>query len=172
MAATDTSSVARARKLGDLLRARREHLQPADVGVLAGSRRRTPGLRREEVARPGISPTYDAFLEQERKIRPSRQVLDALARALRLADAERAHLHELVHGAPAPVTADRAEETSPAVAALVERLDPCPTSVTGRGLDAVAANHAARAQWITALSAPERDGPAPRPAACLTRRAR
>ena len=69
------------RELADLLRSRRERLQPADVGLPAGSRRRTRGLRREEVAAlAGISTTYYTFLEQGRDLRPSRQVLDALTR--------------------------------------------------------------------------------------------
>ncbi|HEY6353428.1 MAG TPA: helix-turn-helix transcriptional regulator, partial [Burkholderiaceae bacterium] len=123
MAATDNSKGARARELGDLLRDRRARLQPADVELPAGTRRRTRGLRREEVALlASISPTYYPFLEQGRDIRPSRQVLDALARALRLTDAERTHLQQLVHGDPAvPHNADRAETPSPPLVALVDR---------------------------------------------------
>jgi len=141
-------SIGTARELGDLLRSRRERLQPADVGLPPGTRRRTRGLRREEVALlAAISPTYYAFLEQGREVRPSRQVLDALAKALRLDAAERAHVHELVHGA-APRDGGGAGETlAPAVAALVDRLDPCPTYVTGRRWDVLAANRAARALW-------------------------
>ncbi len=143
-----TPTVVRARELGGLLRARRERLQPADVGLPAGTRRRTRGLRREEVARlASISPTYYAFLEQGRDIRPSRQVLDALAQALELTDAERAYLHELVHGDPAAAAAERIEAASPAVLALVDRLDPGPTYVTGRRFDVLASNRAARALW-------------------------
>jgi len=94
-----------------------------------------------------ISPTYYAFLEQGRDVRPSRQVLDALARTLRLNAAERAHIHELVHGEPAPDAADASELLADAVSALVDRLDPCPTYVTGRRFDVLAANRAARALW-------------------------
>jgi len=84
-------------ELAHLLRARRDRLQPGDVGLPSGSRRRTPGLRREEVAQlASISPTYYAFLEQGRELRPSREVLDALARALHMAPAERDYLHVLV----------------------------------------------------------------------------
>ena len=72
-------------EFADLLRSRRGRLTPADVGLPAGARRRTPGLRREEVAQlAGVSTTYYTFLEQGRDVRPSRQVLAALARALRL----------------------------------------------------------------------------------------
>jgi transcriptional regulator with XRE-family HTH domain len=147
MTPSDTPAAVRARELGDLLRARRDRLRPADVDLPAGSRRRTSGLRREEVAQlASISPTYYAFLEQGREIRPSRQVLDALARALRLSEAERGHIHQLAHGDPAPNTRS-AETASPAVVALVERLDPYPTYVTGRRFDVLASNRAARALW-------------------------
>jgi len=148
LSTTDPSIAARARELGDLLRSRRERLAPADVGVPAGTRRRTPGLRREEVAMlAAISPTYYAFLEQARDVRPSRQVLDALARTLRLTAAERTHLHELVHGQPATYADDTSELLADAVSALVDRLDPCPAYVTGRRFDVLAANRAARALW-------------------------
>jgi transcriptional regulator with XRE-family HTH domain len=148
MTATAGARPAHARELGDLLRSRRERLQPADVGLPAGSRRRTRGLRREEVALlAAISPTYYAFLEQGRDVRPSRQVLDALAKALRLGPAERSHLHELVHGGPPPDASRSAETLAPAVAALVDRLDPCPTFVTGRRWDVLAANRAACELW-------------------------
>ncbi|HEY6425275.1 MAG TPA: helix-turn-helix transcriptional regulator [Pseudonocardiaceae bacterium] len=131
-----------------LLRSRRARLRPADVGLPAGARRRTPGLRREEVAQlASISTTYYTFLEQGRDLRPSRQVLDALARALRLGATERVHLHELVHGvSPAP-TRCTVETLAPAVADLVDRLDPHPTYVTGRSWDVLAANRAARTLW-------------------------
>lgn len=136
------------RELGDLLRSRRERLQPADVGFPPGSRRRTRGLRREEVAAlAAISPTYYTFLEQGRELHPSRQVLDALAAALHLDAAERAHLHQLAHGTP-PAPAPPAVETLAAgLAELVTRLDPCPTYVTGRRWDVLAANRAACAVW-------------------------
>jgi transcriptional regulator with XRE-family HTH domain len=154
------TSTGRTRELADLLRSRRARLQPADVGLPAGARRRTQGLRREEVAQlAAISTTYYTFLEQGRDVRPSRPVLDGLARALRLSPAERAHLHVLAHGdaPPTPTAAD--EMLTPAVASLVERLDPYPTYVTGRRFDVLAANRAARALWTDwpALAADERN---------------
>ncbi len=145
------------RPLGDLLRTRRERLRPADVGLPEGTRRRAPGLRREEVAGlAGISTTYYTFLEQGRDVRPSRQVLDALARALRLDATERAHLHQLVHGEAVPA-ADVAERLDPAVAGLVDRLDPHPTYVSGRRWDVLAANRAARLLWADWPSLPDGD---------------
>lgn len=144
MSANDTSG---ARELADFLRTRRARLRPADVGLPPGTRRRTPGLRREEVATlAAISPTYYTFLEQGREVRPSRQVLDALAGALRLDDAERGHLYELAGDGPA-VRSAAAEAVPPDVAALVERLHPGPAYVTGRYWDVLAANPAARLLW-------------------------
>src|SRR3954468_13492040 len=83
-------------ELGEFLRARREELQPADVGLPSHGRRRTPGLRREEIALlAGVSVTWYTWLEQGRRINASRDVLLALGRALRLDDAERAHMLDL-----------------------------------------------------------------------------
>src|SRR5690349_25135526 len=91
--------------LADFLRARRERVLPADVGLPPGTRRRTAGLRREEVAQvAGISVDYYTRLEQARGPRPSRQVLTALAQALRLSDSEREHLFQLVGGPAEPPT--------------------------------------------------------------------
>jgi transcriptional regulator with XRE-family HTH domain len=146
---------ANTKQLGQLLRSRREALQPADVGLPPGRRRRTRGLRREEVAvLAAISPTYLAILEQGRNVRPSRAVLDALADALRLAPAERAHIHELAHGgARAPASAP--EALAPGLGALVERLDPDPAYVTGRRWDVLASNRSARALWTDWSVLPE-----------------
>jgi transcriptional regulator with XRE-family HTH domain len=134
-------------EIAEFLRVRRARLRPGDVGLPEGSRRRTPGLRREEVAQlADISTTYYTFLEQGRDVRPSEQVLDALGRALRLTPAERIHLFDLVTGArPAgPVISDA---LLPSVAALVARLDPWPAYVTGRRFDVLASNRAARVMW-------------------------
>lgn len=129
--------------LGELLRTRRERLSPAEIGLRAGPRRRTPGLRREEVAqRASLSVTYYTFLEQGRQVRPSHRVLDALADALRMSPAERRYLDVLANGAG--VNPQPAERLDPKVPALVERLDPDPTYVKGRRWDVLAANTAAR----------------------------
>src|SRR5580692_6285591 len=124
--------------LGQLLRSRRERLAPADVGLPEGSRRRTAGLRREEVALlANLSTTYYTFLEQGRPVRPSAQVLDALASALRMSAAEQRYLEVLAYGGDneasggAAVTRP-AERIEPGVVELVQRLDPFPTMVKGR----------------------------------------
>jgi transcriptional regulator with XRE-family HTH domain len=132
--------------LADLLRTRRDRLTPADVGLPAGSRRRTTGLRREEVAQlAGVSTTYYTFLEQGRDVRPSRQVVAALAGALRLSSAERAHLFQLAGITPAADDQAQAETVDPVVGAMVDRLDPFPAYLKGRRWDVLAANRAARA---------------------------
>jgi transcriptional regulator with XRE-family HTH domain len=130
--------------LGQLLRSRRERLTPAEVGLVAGGRRRTAGLRREEVAMlANVSATYYTFLEQGRPVRPSAQVLDSLASALRMSAAERRYLHVLAHGADGEGEAPP-EQVDPAVEDLVRRMDPYPTLVKGRRWDVLAANAAAR----------------------------
>src|ERR1700712_1969491 len=85
--------------LGQLLRTRRERLTPAEVGLPTGTRRRTSGLRPEEGALlANLSTTYYPFLEQGRSVRPSVQILDALAAALRMSEAEHSYLLVLAHG--------------------------------------------------------------------------
>lgn len=133
-------------ELADLLRSRRDRLTPADVGLPAGTRRRTAGLRREEVAQlAGMSTTYYTFLEQGRDVRPSRQVVTALAGALRLSSAERAYLFQLAGITLAAEDRAQAETVDPVVGALVGRLDPFPAYLKGRRWDVLAANRAARA---------------------------
>lgn len=90
-------------ELADFLRRRREAIRPAEVGITDGPRRRTSGLRREEVAMlAGMSVDYVVRLEQGRSSQPSTQLLGALARALRLSDDERAHLFHLAGHRPPP----------------------------------------------------------------------
>jgi len=108
--------------LADFLRTRRARLGPGDVGLPSASRRRTPGLRREEVALlAGVSVDYYTRLEQARGPRPSRQVLAALARALRLTGDERDHLFRLA-GEPAPEPQTRPDHVRPGVLHLLDRL--------------------------------------------------
>jgi transcriptional regulator with XRE-family HTH domain len=139
--------------LGQLLRSRRQRLTPGDVGLPPGDRRRTPGLRREEVALlASLSTTYYTFLEQGRPVRPSAPVLDALASALRMSAAERRYLQVLAYGPDGPDGMGGADVAAPApperldpgVADLVQRLEPYPTLVKGRRWDILAANPAAQ----------------------------
>src|ERR1700724_2878716 len=170
--------------LGQLLRSRRERLVPGDVGLPAGwsaglgaglgaglsggrsggRRRRAAGLRREEVALlANVSVTYYTYLEQGRPVRPSAQVLDALASALRMSAAERRYLHVLAYGPDGDhgnhpddeIAVAPPERLDPAVADLVQRLEPFPTLVKGRRWDVLAANPAARelfADWVVGSS--------------------
>src|ERR1700755_622936 len=96
----------RRRELAEFLRHRREHIAPEQVGLPRGARRRTPGLRREEVAQlSAVGVTWYTWLEQARDIQVSAQVLDALARALLLDRTERTHLFALGAAAdPDPTT--------------------------------------------------------------------
>ncbi|PRZ41530.1 helix-turn-helix protein [Antricoccus suffuscus] len=115
--------------LADLLRSRRERLGPADVGLPPGLRRRTPGLRRDEVAAlASISTDYYARLEQRRGPHPSPGVLSALARALRMTQDERDHLFHLADQAP-PARHSTGAHVSPGVLYLLDRLDDTPAFV-------------------------------------------
>ncbi len=94
-------------ELREFLRGRRARLRPEDVGLPAAGRRRVPGLRREEVALlAGVSLDYYARLEQGRDLQPSDQVLAAISRALRLAEVESMHLHNLVRSTVAVARPD------------------------------------------------------------------
>ncbi|MFH8491053.1 helix-turn-helix transcriptional regulator [Streptomyces longisporoflavus] len=107
-------------QLADFLRRRREAISPGDVGLPTGPRRRSPGLRREEVAMfAGISVDYIARLEQGRSSQPSVQLLEALARAVRLSNDERDHLFHLAGHPPPPATG----QAQLARAGLVRMLD-------------------------------------------------
>jgi transcriptional regulator with XRE-family HTH domain len=109
-------------ELAAFLRTRRERLRPGDLGLPTTSRRRTPGLRREEVALgAGVWVDYYTRLEQSRGPSPSRQVLAALARALRLTDDERDHLFRLA-GEPAPEPQAPTTHVRPGVLHLLDRL--------------------------------------------------
>ncbi|MDO8187255.1 helix-turn-helix transcriptional regulator [Conexibacter sp. JD483] len=110
-------------QLADFLRRRREALRPEDVGLMAGPRRRTPGLRREEVAAlTGMSTDYLARLEQQRGPQPSEQLLSALARGLRLTVDERDHLFLLAGHTP-PSRAFRTHHVSPALMRVLDTVD-------------------------------------------------
>jgi transcriptional regulator with XRE-family HTH domain len=130
-------------ELGAFLRSRRERVSPSDLGLPATGRRRTPGLRREELAMlAGISATWLTYLEQGRDVSPSAQVLDALARALQLTAPEHEHLRRLA-GAGATSEQDAPEEAAPEVAGVPALLGDNPAYVTGLCYDVLAANAAA-----------------------------
>jgi len=131
----------RQKALGDFLRSRRAQLDPAALALPSGRRRRTPGLRREEVAeRAGIGIDWYVRLEQGRDVSPSPTTVDALARALCLSETEHAHLRALAgRGRP---RAFLPEEVPPTIRRLVAAL-PQPAYVTGRRWDLLAWNAAA-----------------------------
>ncbi len=137
---TATASSARRGELAAFLRARRERIAPEDVGLPAGTRRRTAGLRREELAQlAGVGVTWYTWLEQGRPINVSVQVLDAVARALRLDAVERAHLFRLadVPGAAA-AGADRGQcALPPEVQQILDAL-PLPGRVVTERFDLLA----------------------------------
>jgi transcriptional regulator with XRE-family HTH domain len=115
--------------LADFLRRRREALQPADVGLDQGRRRRTAGLRREEVAQlANMSTDFYARIEQRRGSRPSEATVAALARALRLTLDERDHLFHLAGYEP-PARGVRSDHVTPALLRTLDRLD-TPAQVT------------------------------------------
>ena len=154
------------RQLGEFLRARRSQVRPEDLGVVTyGEPRRVPGLRREELARlAGVSESYYARLEQGQS-QASPDVLDAIAQALRLSEAEGRHLRELSAGArrrtrtrrPAP------ERLSPAIAQLLGVLTEVPVVVTGRYGDVLAWNRAGHALYAGHLDPDAPDRPGERP---------
>lgn len=140
---------ARRRELAAFLRARRAAVRPADVGLPEGvGRRRTPGLRREEVAQlSGVGLTWYTWLEQGRDIPASPQVVGALAAALRLDDDGRRHLHALA-GLPAPATAPpEREHLLGSLRRMVAALDPNPAYVMDERFDILAWNSAQSALW-------------------------
>lgn len=137
-----------ARELGDFLRARRGRLRPHDVGLEPGGRRKVTGLRREELALlAGLSTDYYQRMEQGREVRPSDDVLDALAHALGLDDEERRHLFTLAHAArrPVPARVDHGPERVPDSTRRLLRVMDTPALVLGRHLDLLAWNPMAEA---------------------------
>ncbi|MGV9667759.1 MmyB family transcriptional regulator [Nocardia niigatensis] len=136
-------------EFAEFLIARRAQLQPEDVGLPAGRRRRTPGLRREEVAAlAGVSADYLARLEQGRDTNPSTAVLAALAEALRLNEIEKHHFGNLVLGleqkATCPTAGQAREQVSETLQAVIDALQPTPAFVLGRWLNFLAGNPAFR----------------------------
>src|SRR4051812_23511418 len=137
-------SQARRSELADFLRLRRGLVSPQSAGLEANGRRRTPGLRREEVAQlAGVGLSWYTWLEQGRDIKPSAQVLDALARVLRLDSAERAHLFHLARVELPLPAGDYPRTAPPELAAIVDGLVPNPAYLLGPRTDVLGWNAAA-----------------------------
>ncbi|MEU5688704.1 XRE family transcriptional regulator [Streptomyces venezuelae] len=157
--ASNTATSALRSGLGGFLRAHRERLSPGDVGLPVTARRRTSGLRREEVAAlSGVSVAWYTWLEQGR-VDTSRQVLDAVARALRLDDASHRHALALAGFAP-----DAAEATGPAVVGsavepgllgMIGRWPDSPAVILGPALDLLAWNRAYADVWPDPAELPD-----------------
>ena len=138
-----TEMVRAENRLGAYLKDRRAKLDPAAFG-LTGKRRRTPGLRREEVAqRANISPTWYTWLEQGRGGAPSADVLDRIARALMLTDVEREHLFLLGLGRPPEVRYRQNDGVTPRLQRVLYALEPTPALIRTATWDVVAWNRAA-----------------------------
>nr|WP_306321778.1 MULTISPECIES: helix-turn-helix transcriptional regulator [unclassified Streptomyces] len=134
------SAEVRRHELAGFLRSRRERITPEEVGLPRGRRRRTPGLRREEIAHlSAVGVTWYTWLEQARDIQVSAQVLDALARALRLDASERAHLFGLA-GAIDPTPAAVCTTLTPEVIGMLRKLEPYPAYVQNSRSDILAYN--------------------------------
>lgn len=148
-------------ELADFLRRTRNASDPHRPGLPADGRvRRVPGLRREEVAQlAGVSTDYYTRLEQGRRIVPSAQVLDAIARALDLDEAGRTHLHDLVAAAGAPRVRSRktVQRVRPGLHQLLDSLVAQPAMILGRRTDVLAANHLARALFTDFEQMPPRE---------------
>lgn len=139
--------------LGAFLRSRRERLSPEALGLAASGRRRTPGLRRDEVAElAGISVEWLTKLEQGRAVAPPLATADALARALLLSEVDRAHLRRLAGGRTAPFARERVPSGLRALLAGMAE----PAYVTGRRWDLLAWNAAAARLFDFGALPPER----------------
>jgi transcriptional regulator with XRE-family HTH domain len=131
----------RRRELGAFLRSRRERVKPEDVGVRYTRRRRTPGLRREEVAQlAGVGVTWYTWLEQGRDINPSAQVLDAISRTLQFDTHEHSHLFTLAGFATPTTVANQCLDLCPNALTLIEQFEPFPASIVNDRLDLLAYN--------------------------------
>ncbi|MFD3438085.1 helix-turn-helix transcriptional regulator [Streptomyces sp. NPDC058685] len=130
----------RRHELAGFLRSRRERITPEQVGLPRGRRRRTPGLRREEVAQlSAVGVTWYTWLEQARDIQVSPQVLDAIARALLLDSSERSHLFALA-GAADPAPGTPCPTVTPGLRLMLEQLEPIPACIQNSRYDILAHN--------------------------------
>jgi len=144
-------------ELAAFMRSRRERISPEQAGLAPGTRRRTPGLRREEVAQlAGVGVTWYTWLEQGRQIKASTQVLTAVARTLLLDPAEREHLFRLADIPDAVGAAGTGgagcEQVPPEVQKILDALVPLPASVLNERFDLLAWNAAYEVLWPTVVS--------------------
>jgi transcriptional regulator with XRE-family HTH domain len=136
-----TADDVRRHELGTFLRSRRERVTPQQVGLPPSRRRRTPGLRREEVAQlAGVGVTWYTWLEQGREIKASPQVLHAIARALQLDMHEHAHLLTLGGAPPDNGVAGECQKLSPTAQILLDRLEPYPACIVNARYDLLGFN--------------------------------
>jgi PAS domain-containing protein len=149
-------SEARRAELVDFLRQRRAQVAPESAGIEPNGRRRTPGLRREEVAQlAGVGLSWYTWLEQGRDIKPSAQVLDALARVLELDAGERAHLFHLARVELPLSDAGYQHDAPPKLRALVDALVPHPAYLLDPRTDVLAWNKAAEGLLGVPAAAPD-----------------
>src|SRR5215475_1303003 len=145
MSVTTSSGGSRRAELGAFLRNRRDRITPEDVGLPPGIRRRTAGLRREEVAMlAGVGVTWYTWLEQGRQINASTQVLDAVARTLKLDQPEREHLYRLADVPEAAAAADgsaQIAQVAPELQQILDGLTTLPACITNERFDILAWNH-------------------------------
>jgi transcriptional regulator with XRE-family HTH domain len=155
------------RQLGEFLQTRRSQVQPEDIGLTGyGDRRRVPGLRREELAMlAGVSASYYSRLEQGQSFNASPEVLDAIARALRLNETERRHLHDLAAGTRRRTGGRRSapERMTAALNQLVAAMGETPVVVLGRRSDVLAWNRTGHALFAGHLDIGSPDRPHDRP---------
>ncbi len=146
MSLTEQRIEARQQALAEFLRSRRERLSPAEVGLPPGTRRRTPGLRREEVAMlAGVGTTWYTWLEQGRDVRPSPEALSGLAGALRLDPSERRHLFVLCRPPAARGGSPPSAAVDEGVRRMLASMDAQPAYVSGWRWDLLAWNRASTA---------------------------
>ena len=146
-------------ELRDFLRSRRAKITPDEAGLPAHPGvRRVPGLRREEIAQlAGVSVDYYVRLERGRHLNVSASVLDAIARALRLNDLERAHLFRIAKPGRARPRSLPPQRIRPGLRLLLDSLTDVPALVYGRRMDVLGANHLARALYTDFDALPARD---------------
>jgi transcriptional regulator with XRE-family HTH domain len=141
----------RLQELSAFLKAQRAKILPQSVGLNPGTRRRTPGLRREEVAQlAGVSSTWYTWLEQGRDIKVSPSVLDAVAKALQLTVDERKYLYALAleTGTGAPLREEPQPQISPSLTRILKELRSCPTIISDRRCHIVGWNEAAASVFL------------------------